>query len=314
VLEVHFPMSFWSSRVVDDRPAYNSTMAFMYGPLVLAGVSNSTFFQPAGGKALEPATFIVRKSSQELLFEATGATYSQPEGGVKMLMMPLYQIMEESYSVYFKTVGISEVKYSASGAAVPTSSVGGDWSCVNAAAGVSKIPGDVDLRTKGPNTKSFMTVVHPIVGQGHSINSISMSYRYLAGFGNAGPGDWPVLSLHVVSAMSGKTVKTVYTSPPLDKYQFDRGDKYSPAINVSAVNLNIDNTETVFLKLWVANNARNLQIPLDPVNGLNMKVTWAPKEEGYTHMQSHPNLISNSNNNNNNNNKQEHHLRTEEEL
>lgn len=30
VVEVHFPLTFWSSRVSDDRPTFNSTMAFMY--------------------------------------------------------------------------------------------------------------------------------------------------------------------------------------------------------------------------------------------------------------------------------------------
>jgi DUF1680 family protein len=33
VVEVYFPMTYWSSPVVDDRPAFNSTMAFMHGDL-----------------------------------------------------------------------------------------------------------------------------------------------------------------------------------------------------------------------------------------------------------------------------------------
>ena len=54
-------------------------MAFMYGPLVLAGVSNSTSFQPAG-KATEPSSFITRSSTTELTFEALGSTMAKPAG------------------------------------------------------------------------------------------------------------------------------------------------------------------------------------------------------------------------------------------
>lgn len=41
-LECYFPMSLWSSVVQDNRTAYNSTMAFMYGPLVLGECSSVT--------------------------------------------------------------------------------------------------------------------------------------------------------------------------------------------------------------------------------------------------------------------------------
>ena len=151
-----------------------------------------------------------------------------------------------------------------------------------------------------------MIMSHPIVGQGHTIKSVSMSYRYLAGF-DSGPGAWPVLSLNVLSAASGKTLKTLYTSPPLDKFQFDRGDAYSPPIAVSADGLDIPNTEPVYLALSVVNNARNLQIPLDAATGLQMRVTWNPKDEGFTHGQFHSEMDGNINN-------QVNHLHLQEEL
>lgn len=117
--------------------------------------------------------------------------------GTKMAMIPLYQIMKEAYSVYFKTTGFSEVKYSASGATVP-SALSTDWSFEGAATTASKISGDWDLRTAGPKVVSTLTIAHPILGQGHNIKSVSLSYQYLSGF-DSGPGAWPVLSVNIMS-------------------------------------------------------------------------------------------------------------------
>ena len=64
VLEVHFPLSLSYSLVQDNRSAYNHTMAWMYGPLVLAGVdASSVFFSPLGGsQGRDPAQFITSES------------------------------------------------------------------------------------------------------------------------------------------------------------------------------------------------------------------------------------------------------------
>ena len=104
----------------------------------------------------------------------------------------------------------------------------------------SKLPGHTDLRTEGPRVISTMTLSHPIFGKGHKIDSVSLTFRYLAGY-DSGPGKWPVLSIDVVDVQTGKSVKSVYTSAPLDKYKFDSGDPYSPPIHAGASGLGIDN-------------------------------------------------------------------------
>lgn len=99
-----------------------------------------------------------------------------------------------------------------------------------------------------------------------------------------------LLLFFLCKATSGDVFKTIYTSPPLDKFKFDAGDSYSPPIAVTADNLDIDNSEPVYVQLTIVNNARNVQIPVG-ANGLNMKISWEPKDEGYTHRQFH-NLLS----------------------
>lgn len=85
------------------------------------------------------------------------------------------------------------------------------------------------------------------------------------------PGD-QVLSMALVSAETGHVHKVVYTSPALDKYKFDNFKGYSPPIAAAATGLALDNSEPLFIQLTVANNQRNLQIPLDPKAGLSVKV------------------------------------------
>jgi hypothetical protein len=82
-----------------------------------------------------------------------------------------------------------------------------------------------------------------------------------------------------------KVVATIYTSPPLDKYLFDRGDQYSPPIVVDVTGLSIDNTNALFLALSITNNAHNVQIPLTEEDGLRVKVGWTPSPAWFTHSQ-----------------------------
>ena len=78
----------------------------MYGPLVLAGVDmQSDIWVPKGTDfKTNPASFIVRNSSTELEFEATAAD------GSKLRMIPLREVMEEQYVVYFMTAGTKPVQ------------------------------------------------------------------------------------------------------------------------------------------------------------------------------------------------------------
>ena len=80
--------------------------------LVFPGLTSSDLLVPRGGdapyKVAHPSTFIKRNSSTELTFVASGTNL---EGAVAVPMVPLFQIMEEAYAVYFKTDGFSEVMY-----------------------------------------------------------------------------------------------------------------------------------------------------------------------------------------------------------
>ena len=75
-IEISFPMSLWTAPLNDYHPEHNATLAFMYGPLVLAGVNMTTdIWVPKGGTAVaktNPAAFITRTSNATLSFEGAG--------------------------------------------------------------------------------------------------------------------------------------------------------------------------------------------------------------------------------------------------
>lgn len=98
VVKAAFPPSLWAEPLNDHHAEYNATVAFKYGPLVLAGVDiDSDIFVPQGD-AMQPNTFITRNSTT-LEFEAVAAD------GKRMRMLPLRDVMMEHYAVYFHTAG-----------------------------------------------------------------------------------------------------------------------------------------------------------------------------------------------------------------
>jgi hypothetical protein len=111
-VEVSFPPSLWTSPLNDYHPEHNATLAFMFGPLVLAGVHvDSDIFMPGTGASnctqahfqTDPSCFITRNSSagKPLEFEAVGRGASN---GV-MKVIPLRDVMTERYVAYFMTAG-----------------------------------------------------------------------------------------------------------------------------------------------------------------------------------------------------------------
>lgn len=98
VVEAAFPPSLWAEPLNDFHAVYNATVAFKYGPLVLAGVDIHTDIFVPHGDAMQPSTFITRDSTK-LEFEALAAD------GTRMRMLPLRDVMREQYAVYFHTAG-----------------------------------------------------------------------------------------------------------------------------------------------------------------------------------------------------------------
>jgi uncharacterized protein len=84
VLEVRFPMRLRAEAMPDDP----GLVAFLYGPLVLAAVTEEELVLHTGEQptaADEPLTFRIRVA-----------------GGALVKLIPLNRIVEETYGVYFR--------------------------------------------------------------------------------------------------------------------------------------------------------------------------------------------------------------------
>lgn len=280
VVDVHFPMGLWASRIQDDRPEFHDIYAWLYGPLVLAGITDTDSFTPPEGKeAAKPAGFIVRNSTG-LEFEATGVDVLSLNRTRHVRLIPLFRVMDERYAVYFRTKGRKPVPYARGGAVVPSTE--GD---LTYSSGASSAGGPRDAQCSGMNVRSGnpgerarVTLAYPIVGGGRHVTEVALSYRYSAGYTPpAGTQrDAATLSVLLVDAETGVTSATVYTSPPLGNYSYDRFKGYSPVIPVHASGLRVPNTDPLFVALDFDNHQRNLQLPIDDLTGAcwNVTVHW----------------------------------------
>ena len=107
VVSLDFPPTLWTAPLNDYHAWHNATLAFMYGPLVLAGVNMTTdLFVPEGDDfRTDPSSFITRRPSSRagaLEFEARG---SINESKTTIAMVPLRDVRDEQFVTYFMTAG-----------------------------------------------------------------------------------------------------------------------------------------------------------------------------------------------------------------
>jgi hypothetical protein len=134
-----------------------------------------------------------------------------------------------------------------------------------------------NIRTGGPGETSLVKIGSGVLAKGHKIDSVSLSFRYAAGYT---PGAGKTVKAATVSAVlldmaTGKVLKTIGTTPPLGNYSFDHFTTYSPPQYINATGLGVPNDTPVILALQISNNARNLQVPIDDKsNGFGAKLSW----------------------------------------
>lgn len=274
-ISVHFPLALWAQPVRDLRPAFNATLAWMYGPLLLAGVTPQNVFVP-DGDAMQPDTFMTRNSSTALRFVARGqnASFAPAE----LALMPLLEIMDETYAVYFNTRAPSPVPYTPGGAMVPSAEPADYATSGGAGIVPSRMAGDSDVRSGDPQQTNTVRLIHPLLSAGHRLRRLSASVRYLSGYSPA-PGvssEGASFALELQDA-TGATVATVYQSQDLTDYPFDHYTRYSPPLLATSpgdLNISTSASEPLFVAFVFQDHDRNLQFHIDPQVGLNVTVEW----------------------------------------
>merc|ERR1712166_1181127 len=111
----------------------------------------------------------------------------------------------------------------------------------------------LNIRSGNPGQVSSVLIGTGIIGNGHQIDSISFSFRYVAGYSPA-PGQQskaPTIRLVVLDLATKKEIKTVLQTGPLGNYSYDHFTGYSPLISVHATNLAIPNTKPVVIAMEI---------------------------------------------------------------
>jgi len=174
-----------------------------------------------------------------------------------------------------------QVPYNPGGAVVPSSSAAdfdSEGASISGGRSDDSTSGSALLRTGGPGQTTTIRIGSGILGEGHHLDSVSMSFRYTAGYtpSEGQTKQAPVVKVQILDLASGDVLKTVFTSQPLGDYSFDRFAGYSPRIEVNATDLDLSNDGPVILALEVTNNERNLQIPIDDIaDGFGIQIRWA---------------------------------------
>jgi hypothetical protein len=134
-----------------------------------------------------------------------------------------------------------------------------------------------NLRTGNPGGVGVITSTHAIDAAGHTLSSLSMSFRYIAGYTPpAGQTKNASTVTVLLTDEQGKEIKVLYTSPPLGNYSYDVFTGFSPPITVQGSGLDLAPKGLVYLTMQVANNERNLQIAIDDMgSGWNITLGWA---------------------------------------
>jgi len=171
--------------------------------------------------------------------------------------------------------------YSPTGVTIPSNGAGdfslADGASITSGAGHidSRTSGAASIRTGGPGQTSLIQIGTGLLAPGHAIDSVSLSFRYLAGY-TIPNKQASVVEIVLVTRDTATVRATLFTSPPLGNYSWDRFTGFGPPIAVHATGLNVPNDEVLVLALRVVNHERNLQIPVDDLaDGFGVKVTWA---------------------------------------
>ena len=133
------------------------------------------------------------------------------------------------------------------------------------------------IRSGNPGTISRISIGPGLIGNGHKLDSISMQFRYEAGYTpEAGQTKQPAtVRLLLTDVATEAEVRELWKSGPLGNYSYDQFTGYSPPIEVRATGLAQPNEAALMLTLEVTDHDRNLQLPIDNlVAGWNVKVSW----------------------------------------
>jgi len=187
--------------------------------------------------------------------------------------------MTEKYTVYFNHNKPSVVPYSPQGCLVPSSSAVD--LATQGSAFIGGGPRDAStssqaiIHSVGAGGSSRIVLRSSLFAPGHTIDSVSLSFRYIAAYDGKLASTANVLLVN--ASDQSKVLRTLLKTGPLGNYSWGHFNGYSPPIVAKATGLNLANDVPVLVVLEVHNNDRCLLIPVDDLAaGFDARVMWTP--------------------------------------
>jgi len=249
-----FPMTFTVEKIQDKRAQYSAFVGFFYGPLVLAGLTNSPFLPGS----ITNLSWFTRTSDTALTFNA------HDDDGTDVSFIPLLNVVSQHYTIYFNTSGIPFVSYNTAGSLIPTST-SADFLCYGGASTISNPT--LSLRSGNPNETNTVYLLTAVQDATHLVDGLTLSYSYVTGYGNGVGANFTISFENLVSGAN----TVIYTSPRLTDYSYDQCNTcYSPPVSVSKLGLGLSATSLVRVKFVFQDNDKNVQLKLN----FNATVHW----------------------------------------
>eukprot|EP01084_Bolivina_argentea_P301923 521025_1 len=262
VIDVNFPMFLRFEYLNDNRTEWFSVGAFMYGPILLAGLTDNAYFRFDENKIEEIIVPPKNKSNKFIISDINGNN---------LTFIPQMDIINEIYTIYFKNAQTQMLPYYVNGSSVPISG-SYDMSFTGGAI-ILEDPLEC-IRSGSPEQINNGTVITLVTNKEHQIKYVSLDYQYITQYGGNGVGIGANFSLYLhQKPYSNQQNYIIYKSPHFTNYSYDVCDTcYSPPVRVKSNDLNIDVSNNNFVFEFVfQNNDRNVQLLL---SSLNITVFW----------------------------------------
>ena len=294
VLDAYFPAALSWEGVVDDSPAAARTGALLFGPVLLAGVNASTDLLP-GKDISNPAAWVARVPDERSLrftLQTSGGYCAGGGGGggggaVTLPLMPLMDVKDEAYTVYWHAPAALPPPQGFSGSAtLPLDTSAAAWEALGGASLVGSV-----IRSGDPGQTNVAALQALIQDASHAIAGAAFTYTYNVGYGPAGRQLGTNFSVALVDACSAdasrpRVLGVLYQSPDLVAPAYDAcSDCYSAPVAVRVAlpaGSEVPVTGVSRVAFLFNDNDRNLQLP----TGFNVRGAARPCQRPPQHTHS----------------------------
>lgn len=240
-VEINFPMSFHAELLDDNRTHFNTFAALQYGPLVLAGLTDSPLLV-GDMQDTSLQKWIFRPNPDVLEFKLAS------QFDLEISAKPLMELVHEHYTVYFNITSTPDV---CSLKACPVFMLNDEM--FFDLTGSAKIVNDTCLFSGNSHDTNNVWLT-TFFQDSALVTAFKMTYSYMTPSTTGAGTNFSV----VLENLASQNTFTLYASPQYT----DHNSQWSDVMTVAVSGLNISISELSSLRFIFSNNDRYIQLSL----------------------------------------------------